>query len=138
MINPLRPIFAVPIIALLNALLMGLGDGAYNLVADTDPLIKWPGSFWLLFWGTLIFASVAGSVLAPIMVWVGSKIPQPKLGYLLGIGLIVGPIPFLLMEGLSFESLNGIFVFSLLGGLSAVVWWHLVEKHRLVLDIDNG
>jgi hypothetical protein len=128
----------VPVIALLNAALVGLGDGAYRLVADKDSVIEWPGSFWILFWYTLIFASVAGVVLAPVMVWAGSKIPEPKFGYLLGVGLIVGPIPFLLLEGLGTDSLNGLFVFSLLGGLSAIVWWRLVEKHRLVLEIDNG
>ena len=134
MINPLRPVLAVPAIALLNAVLMGLGDGAYNLIADTNPVIKWPGSFQSLFWYTLIFASLAGLVLAPIMVWVGSRIPEPKLGYLLGIGLIVGPMPFLILEGLSSDSFSGVFVFSLLGGISAVLWWYLVEKHRMVLE----
>jgi hypothetical protein len=135
LINPLRPILAVPVIALLNAVLMGLGDGAYNLIADNDPVIKWPGSFWILFWYTLIFASIAGLVLAPIMVGVGSKIPEPKLAYLLGVGLIVGPAPFLLLDGFNSDSVRAAFIFSLLGGFSAMLWWYLVEKHRVVLEI---
>jgi hypothetical protein len=127
----------VPIIALLNAVLVGLGDGAYQLVVDTNSVIKWPGSFQILFLYTLIFASLAGLVLAPIMLWLSPRIPQPTLYYLVGIGLIAGPIPFLLLEGLSIESLNGLVIFSLLGGLSAVIWWHIVEKHRLILELDN-
>jgi hypothetical protein len=135
--NPLRPILAVPVIALLNAVLMGLGDGAYNLIADTSPALGWSGSFKIVFWYTLIFATLAGLVLAPLMVWVGPKIPQPKFRYLLVIGLIAGPIPFLLFEGLGIDSVNGLAVFSLLGGLSSISWWHLVEKHRFVLEIEN-
>jgi hypothetical protein len=114
---------------------MGLGDGAYSLVADTNPVIKWPGSFWILFWYTLIFASLAGLMLAPVMVWAGSKIPEPKLAYLFGLGLIVGPAPFLLLEGLGSDSLKAAFIFSLLGGISAVIWFYLVEKHRAVLEV---
>jgi hypothetical protein len=137
LISPLRPILAVPIIALLNAVLMGLGDRAYKQIVDSHSAIQWPDSFWILFWYTLIFASTTGLALAPIMVWAGARIPQPKPRYLLGIGLIVGPLPFVLLEGLSGSSLTGLAAFSLLGGTSAIAWWHLVEKHRTVLESKN-
>ena len=114
---------------------MGLGDGAYNLIANPNPVIKWPASFWILFWHTLIFAAVIGVMLAPIMIWVGSRLPKPKLNYLLTIGFIAGPVPFLLMEGICNSNFTGVLVFSLLGGFSAVLWWYLVEKHRVVLEI---
>ncbi|MFN0045549.1 MAG: hypothetical protein ACKVOS_03700 [Sphingorhabdus sp.] len=130
MINPARVIVAILLIAAANGILMGLGNRAYELVTDDYSIIEWPGSFYLLFWYTAIFATFAGMLLAPVMLWVGSRLPLPKLRYLIMVGLAVGPLPFIIMEGLDAESFNGLLVFSLLGAFSAFLWWLLVEKHR--------
>jgi hypothetical protein len=120
----------VPLIAFVNAVVMGLGDGAYKLISERHSAIEWPNSFWILFWYTFILATFVGAILAPIMTWVGAKLPKPKLRYLLIIGLVFGPLPFVLLEGSSVDSSSGLLVFSILGGLSSILWWYLVEKHR--------
>ncbi len=137
MINPVRVIFAVPLIAAVNGILMGLGNRAYEVMSGNYSVIEWPGSFQVLFWYTAIFATIAGTILAPVMVWVGTKIPNPKVAYLIVIGVVFGPIPLLLLEGGRLEGWTTLLTFSSLGAVSATLWWILVEKHRFGTESEH-
>jgi uncharacterized membrane protein YoaK (UPF0700 family) len=122
-------VVAVFVIALVDAILMGLGNHAYEITTGNYSIISWPDSFWLLFEYTLIFALAAGAVLAPIFYSLGRKLPEPKLLWLLLIGVVIGPLPIAALDARLPEATT-IVSFSLLGFVSAAIWWLLVEASR--------
>ena len=129
MIKKPHPVLAVPVIALADAVLMGLGNRAYELVTGKFSIVSWPESFRLLFWYTLIFALLAGVVLSPIFYALGKKLPEPKLLWLTVAGIMLGPVPITVLDGHLPESI-ALAAFCALGVVSAAIWWILVEAQR--------
>ena len=124
-----HPILAVPIIAFIDAVLMGAGNGLYEWMTQNHSIIPWPDSFWLLFRYTFVIALLAGVVLGPIFVAARKRWPEPKLAWLVLLGALLGPLPLAILVG-ELPETTALLVFSALGMTSAGLWWLIVESPR--------
>jgi hypothetical protein len=125
-----HPVLAVPTIALVDAVLMGFGNRVYEVATGTYSVFAWPDSFWLLFWYTFVFATIAGAILAPIFYFGAKKKPPIPLPALLLAGALLGPIPIALLDK-QLPNVMAVAVFSTLGMVSGAIWWLMVETPRV-------
>lgn len=119
----LRGLAAVPLIALVNGL--ALGSTIFLFEQST---FAWQ-AFWMTLWFTAIIALVVGMLLLGPALVIGQYLPQPKLGWLVLIGGVMGPLPILFLGARGFV-ISTLVTFVALGVLSALLWWTLVERHR--------
>lgn len=123
-----RAALSVPLIAVAVAAIVAV---MVLLVNDEDAIIKGWDAAWLYFVGTFIVALPVGALLAFPAIAFGHWLPEPRNGWLIGIGTAASVAVGFAMNGLDGNSsVDIVLVFGAIGALSAQLWWHFVERHR--------
>ncbi|MBA4044698.1 MAG: hypothetical protein C0471_09810 [Erythrobacter sp.] len=128
-----RAALSVPLIAFL----IGMVTALFSMATEADnALITGWDLARITFAYAVIIALPIGIVLSFPAVLFGRFLPKPRFAWLVGIGTVAGGMPVLLMGilngGFDFDVINGAALFGVLGAFAATLWWHFVERHRVM------
>ena len=131
----LHPVFAVPAIAVIDAGVVA-AFAAIDAAGSPDRVYSVAGAAYLHFVYAGLLALAVGSVLAAPFWYLGRHVPRPRSIWLTGIGGIAG-----LLIALGFGGREGAelaIVLTMIGALSGLLWWGLVDRGRTDLWPDRG